>query len=139
MQQLQQDFRAVVVYGFGHFLWKGACRLLIILEPKGSKSPRRLGEKPPVTIKPTPPHARQVLSQLAKVPRAIFRPVCIEPIMMRFLKVVKPRSKAQEYADRNCSWITLIGLVRCFVGFKARDANPYDFGYQWQPVQVDGK
>src|SRR6185312_1178834 len=61
---------------------------------KGFSQPAMLGEKPPVTIKPTPPRARaaKYSASLPKSRAWSSSPVCIEPISTRFGNVQKPRS-----------------------------------------------
>ena len=69
MQDLQADAAAVVVHRPVTWRWRRTSQGQRSVPPKGLSQPARFGEKPPVTIRPTPPAARsrEVGRQLREV------------------------------------------------------------------------
>src|SRR6185436_3574945 len=74
--------------------WRGTSRGLDSLPAKGFAQPARFGAMPPLTSRPAPPRARSAKysASLPKSAARSSRPVCIEPMTMRFASRVNPRS-----------------------------------------------
>ena len=66
--------------------WRATSRGLESLPAKGLAQPARFGAMPPVTSSPAPPRARSAkyAASLGKSRARSSRPVCIEPMTMRF-------------------------------------------------------